>query len=111
MDKQPGTVLSENNYQTIECELQETPAMSGIDCCCESFLMTKEKLPKLLDVGKVHIYPRDFFKGNISYISKERMKYVGHNKWLQNIIYAALGTDRHLYLKSSNPQFIHLSKI
>ena len=38
------------------------------------------------------------------------MRYVGHNKWLQNIIYASLGPDSHLYFKSSNPQYLYLKK-
>lgn len=38
------------------------------------------------------------------------MRYVGHNKWLQNIIYASLGPDQYLYFKSSNPQYIYMEK-
>ena len=36
------------------------------------------------------------------------MRYVGTNKYLQNIIYTSLGPDLHLYLNSSNPQFFYL---
>ena len=36
------------------------------------------------------------------------MKYVGHNKWLQNIIYASLDPSGRIYIGSSNPQFIYL---
>ena len=39
------------------------------------------------------------------------MRYVGNNQYLQNIIYSSLGTDFHLYLNSSNPQFGYLKKI
>jgi hypothetical protein len=39
------------------------------------------------------------------------MKYVGYNKYLQNIIYASIGPDGYLYLKSFNPQFLYLEKI
>ena len=38
------------------------------------------------------------------------MRYVGHNKWLQNIIYASLGPDSQLYFKSSNPQYLYMEK-
>ena len=39
------------------------------------------------------------------------MRYVGTNKFLQNIIYVSLGPDLHLYLNSSNPQFLYLKKL
>lgn len=39
------------------------------------------------------------------------MKYVNYNKFLRNIIYAAIGPDNHVYMKSSNPMFENLSRI
>ena len=54
----------------------------------------------------------DFYQGiNISYIPRDRMRYVGTNKFLQNIIYVSLGPDLHLYLNSNNPQFLYLRKL
>ena len=41
-------------------------------------------------------------------VSKDRFKYVGENKYMQNILYATLGPDSHVYLNSSNPQFLYL---
>ena len=39
------------------------------------------------------------------------MRYIGHNKYMQNIIYASVGPDNYLYLTSSNPQFSYLEKV
>jgi hypothetical protein len=39
------------------------------------------------------------------------MMNTGTNKYLQNIIYASMGPDFHLYLSSSNPQFAYLKKV
>ena len=39
------------------------------------------------------------------------MRYVGYNKYLQNIIYCSLAPDNHLYFKSSNPQHLYLKKV
>ena len=39
------------------------------------------------------------------------MKYVNYNKFLKNIIYAAIGPDDHVYMKSSNPMYENLSRI
>ena len=45
-----------------------------------------------------------------AFVSKERFKYVGHNKYLRNIIYCTLGPDNHIYFNSANPQFKYLKK-
>ena len=39
------------------------------------------------------------------------MRYVGYNKYLQNIIYASIGPDNYLYFKSNNPQYLYLEKV
>lgn len=39
------------------------------------------------------------------------MRFVGTNPYLQNIIYTSIGPDLHLYLSSSNPQFMYLKKL
>lgn len=39
------------------------------------------------------------------------MRYVGHNRFLQNIIYASLGPDQYLYMKSSNPQYLYMEQV
>jgi hypothetical protein len=38
------------------------------------------------------------------------MKYTGHNKWLQNFIYACLDPNGRIYLNSANPQFLYLNE-
>lgn len=44
-------------------------------------------------------------------VSKDRFKFVGHNKYMQSIIYVTLGEDNHIYCKSSNPQFQYLKQL
>ena len=39
------------------------------------------------------------------------MRFVGTNPYLRNITYVSLGPDLHLYLTSSNPQFMYLKKL
>ena len=41
----------------------------------------------------------------------DRMKFVGFNKYMQNIIYATKGLDDRLYMKSNNPQFLYLEQV
>ena len=65
-----------------------------------------------MSIGTNTVYPVDFYQGtHITYVSRERMRYVGENKWLKNIIYVSKGPDDYLYFKSSNPQFLYLEKV
>ena len=103
--------IPESNYQTICLDLIEVPAISGEPCEGGSYLRSKEKIPFLMKIGNPKVYPVDYYQGEITYISRDRMRYVGYNKYLQNIIYASLGPDNYLYFKSFNPQFLYLEKI
>lgn len=99
------------NYQEICFDLIEVPAIPGTSCY-GVYLRSKEKVPSLMDIGIKHIYPVDYFTSeHFSYIARERMPYVGNNKWLSNVIYVTKGPDDYLYLKSSNPQFLYLKKL
>lgn len=102
--------IPESNYQTICLNLVEVPAIIG-ECEGGSYLKSVEKIPFLLNISTPKVYTSNYFKGNISFISRERMEYVGYNKWLPNIIYASIGPDNYLYLKSFNPQYLYLEEV
>ncbi len=102
--------IPESNYSNITVDLMESYGIEGVSCS-DTYLKSTIKIPNLLKISTPSIYTYNYFNGNISFISKDRMKYVGCNKYLQNIIYASLGPDNYLYLKSSNPQFLHLEKV
>ena len=103
--------IPESDYQTICLDLIEVPAISGEPCEGGSYLRSKEKIPFLMKIGNPRVYPIDYYQGEITYVSRDRMRYVGYNKYLQNIIYASLGPDNYLYFKSFNPQFLYLEKV
>lgn len=103
--------IPESNYQTICLDLMKVPAISGEPCEGGSYLRSKEKIPFLMKIGNPRVYPIDYYQGEITYVSRDRMRYVGYNKYLQNIIYASLGPDNYLYFKSFNPQFLYLEKV
>lgn len=113
-EKQKATtdIASEFEYQQICLDLEKVPAIDGQPCTGGYYLRTTKKIPKILEGNELRVYPLDFYQGiNISYIPRDRMRYVGTNKFLQNIIYVSLGPDLHLYLNSSNPQFLYLRKL
>nr|DAH00788.1 MAG TPA: Structural protein [Crassvirales sp.] len=100
-----------SNYQEICMDLMEVPAISGE--CCEGghYLRTRDKVPTIMPIGNPRVYPIDFYQGEITFISRDRMRYIGYNKYLQNIIYCSQAPDGYLYLKSWNPQFLYLENI
>ena len=103
--------VSESNYQTICLDLIEVPAINGEPCEGGPYLRSKDRMPVTLMIGNPRVYPIDFYQGDIAFISRDRMRYIGYNKWMSNIIYCSLGPDGYLYFKSSNPQFLYLEKV
>lgn len=101
--------VSQTNYQTL-CIPLEIKTDGGM-CGNTSYLKSKDVIPTLLNIGTFDIYSEDFYNTSITLVSRERMKYVGHNKWLKNIIYASIGPDNYLYLKGSNPQHLYLKNL
>ena len=97
--------IPHSNYQTICLDLIQVPAISGEPCEGGTYLRSKEKVPATMSIGTNVVYPIDFYQGtHITYVSRERMRYVGDNKWIRKIIYASKGPDGNLFFKSSNPQ-------
>ena len=100
--------IPESNYQTICLDLYK---MSGETCVEGAYLRSTKEIPALLPAGTIRVYPTGInFSSNVEFTSADRIRYVGNNKWLQNIIYAARGNDNHLLMKSQNPQFLYLKK-
>lgn len=102
--------IPESNYQTLCLDLIDVPAMDGEPCEGPHYLRSKEKIPDMLPFGNPKVSTMDFYQGNITYVNRERMKYVGCNKYLKNIIYCSISPEHYLYFKSSNPQFLYLEK-
>ena len=108
-ERNSSDIASEFEYQQICLDLEKVPAIDGDPCTGGYYLRTTQKIPKILEGTQPRVYPVDFYQGiNIVYVPRDRMRYVGTNKFLQNIIYTSLGPDLHLYLNSSNPQFFYL---
>lgn len=74
-------------------------------------MRTTVKIPNIMKVGAPRVHSLDLFKGDISLVSFDRFRYVGHNKYLKNVIYATIGPDSYLYIRSLNPQHRYLEMI
>ena len=103
-------VPSGENSQQICVDLEKATLLP--EGCGGQWLKSVQEIPDTLDAGEPTIYPVNQMLGTtLTLIPAERMPYVGYNKWLKNIIYAAIGNDNHLYLSSVNAQFSYLKKV
>lgn len=98
------------NSQTICVDLEYTSTLCG-DPCGQGYLRSVRKIPETIGSGFPTIAPMDYFSSHISYVPFEKMKYIGFNKYLNNIIYCSIGPDDYVYLKSGNPMFENLHRI
>lgn len=103
--------IPESNFSTICLDLIEVPAISGEPCEGGVYLRTTVKIPYMMGIKQPRVYPIDYYQGEITYVNRDRMKYMGYNKYLTNIIYCSLGPDNYLYFKANNPQFLYLEKV
>lgn len=114
-DKDKASADSTSDFeeqQQICIDLEETDTCCGQPCSEGEYLRSKQKLPKILEGTFPRIHPMNYYDNiRVCFVSRDRMKYVGTNKYLQNIIYASVGPDYHLYMTSNNPQFVNLEKI
>jgi len=107
---QTFTPMSDENTQEICLTLQpEELAPAG---CTGMWLKSVEKIPDTINVSDAKISTvSDMLQCAITFIPAERMPYVGYNRFLQKILYAAKSDNGHLYVTGSNPQFMYLDKV
>ena len=102
--------MSSENTQEICLDLEQASLLP--DGCASDWLKSVQEIPDTLDLTAPKISTvNQMLQSMVTLIPAERMPYVGYNKWLKNIIYAAIGADNHLYLTSSNGQFMFLDKV
>ena len=108
-EKTTGDIASEFEYQQICLELER---ISGEGCLSDSKLRSTKPIPKILDGNKPRVHFSDYFTDDmLTFVSRDKMKHVGSNPYTKNLIYASIGPDLHLYLTSSNPQFLYLKNL
>ena len=107
---QTFTPMSDENTQEICLELQpEELAPAG---CTGMWLKSVKEIPDTINVSDAKISTvSDMLQCAVTFIPAERMPYVGYNRFLQKILYAAKSDNGHLYITGSNPQFMYLEKV
>lgn len=99
------------NGQYLCIDLYQNNLLEYDICDDSTYLMSVLKVPHTLYFTTPLIYPIDPLRSEITYVNLNRLKYVGNNKYLKNIIYCAHSPEGYLLFKSNNPQHIHLSKV
>lgn len=103
--------MPESNYQTLCLDLIQVPAISGDACEGGVYLRSKDKIPNLMQLGSPRVTSTDYYQGDFNYVSRDRMRYVGNNRFLKNMIYTSISPDQYLYFKSQNSEFLNLEKV
>ena len=105
------SIMSEENKQQVCLRVQPASNLPG-GCITGNWLQSTEKIPALMpEFPAVACTAFDLLDTNVAFIPEERMRYVGYNKWLHNIIYASKSRNGYLYLKGFNPQFQYLQMV
>jgi hypothetical protein len=98
--------VADADYQIVQISL----APYDLDICPnEMVLRSTKSVSFTMTIGEKAIYPTDIIhsRSRIVLVPQNRFAYSG-NKYSKNIIYATIGADNHLYLKSINPNFKYL---
>lgn len=108
-ENKPLTPL-ESNYQTICLDVELKDNIEGLPCEGK-ILESKETIPDSLSITDPIVSGSSYFLSErMTYVSPERFRFVGHNKWLQDIIYFTEFNNK-VYIKSVNPQYKYLKQI
>lgn len=102
-------LIPDTNYQTLCLDLEYT----GDDCDIDDvpFLKSKKKIPKLMGVGKVTLNTCSMVNDSLDFVTMSSLKYSGNGRFDGNRLFAAIGPDQHLYIRSKNPQFKYLKQV
>lgn len=98
--------MPDSNYQTVSLDIESVPAPTEGNV----YLKSKLKVPFLINIGSPKVYSLNYYAGEITFIHRDRMKYTGYNKFLQDIIYCSIGPDNYLHFKSMNKTLQYITK-
>ena len=91
-----------SNYQTVSINLKLSTFEGNNYYVCKPIDGTI--IPYTLQIGipRISVATDSYGDLNLEYVSRERLPYVGNNRYLQNIWYCALDEQNRLLLKTSS---------
>lgn len=103
--------MHSSNFQTMTLTLQDS--LQNKDYLLErQYKQSNELVPEILTDKGIRVYPETQFLDNadIAFITEDRMRYVGYNKYLKNAVYATIHND-YLYITSRNLDIMDLKQV
>lgn len=86
-------IVNNANYQTIHIIFEKS----------SQILSSRKQIPSIMNIALPKAYFGYKFTLNPPvFVSEDRFRYVGNNRFLNNIIYYTIGLDSRLYLKCEN---------
>jgi len=76
-----GESVPEEYYQTLCLDLERHNFFGGA-CYGNDYLRTTETVPYTVSGTTPRVYTKDYYQSNIQYVSRDRMKHTGTNKYL-----------------------------
>lgn len=107
--KNPSSVPSDSNTQTLDLNLEHVNGVDGMPCTGE-FLRSIEEVPSPMFWCSLKVWAGTMFGDNVIVTMPARFRFAGTGRLASLFNYATIGPDRHLYLKSGNPQLYYLQK-
>jgi hypothetical protein len=88
-----AATIPESNYQTVCVDLEQYDSLAGNICGNGRYLRSVQKIPYTLPFGKTKVYTSDYYSKEINFVSRDRMRYIGSNRYTKNNIYASIAPD------------------
>lgn len=101
--------IPDSNYQTVCLDME---CADGGVCGGGAVMRSTDAVPQMMEIGKKSIFPAEGYNfGTINYVSQSRFQFASMNPYLRNALYAMIGPDRHLYVKSSSDRVKYMDRI
>lgn len=92
----PKKLIPYSNYQTIDITIDRTYKDKNI-------IKSSNSIPYLLQLGITRIVTDDlYYNYMFDFTSRERLPFVGNNKYTNNIVYCALDNDNKLLIQNKD---------
>ena len=85
-----GINIPNSNYQTLLVRIS-------------NHNISNKTIPPIMNISNTSVYqPNEYYSNEITIVPKERMKYVGNNRYLKKIVYCSIDTNNYLNLTGYN---------
>lgn len=96
----PKKHIPYSNYQTL------TVTFSDLSIDANATYVSDQKIPYMLQLGIPRVTFDKYYDINFEFTSRERLPFVGNNKYLKRIWYGAINEQNDLCLKPSSTRYV-----